>query len=202
MIFYILDGNFDKIGLIDQYESAIWTDRYLEPGDFELYIKLGSSMPANIAIGRYLVHKDSESMMIIEQLEIKTDAEEGDNVLIVTGRSIESILDRRIVYNRRIFNGAQVFSAIYKIIKYNMLWSGLEELGAAGKRRCIFHEPVNAYDEEYELFQVDLNASSEVMALDETYDLSGEYYGNNILDVVTDICKEKKLGFKIIVRED
>ena len=38
MDLYILNKNFEKIGLIDTYESVIWTTRYYTYGDFELYI--------------------------------------------------------------------------------------------------------------------------------------------------------------------
>ena len=42
--------------------------------------------------------------MIIEDIKINADTEEG-NHLIVTGRSLESILERRIIWGQRIFNG-------------------------------------------------------------------------------------------------
>lgn len=244
MEFYILNSVFEVVGLVDNYESAIWTDRYLEPGDFELYIPIGNSIPSSIAIGRYLMLTESEHLMIIESIKIETDVEDG-NKLIVTGRSAESILDRRIVFNRQVFTDTQVFDVVYQLIAYNMLYSRLAfefemvipkgdenpqnegwyewdyhvddyeltedttvtpgkpyyKLSNRGKRRCFFHEPVDEHDEEYEIFQVDLEASSGVRDLSDVK-LSGEYFGENILDVITDICKEKKLGFKVIMRED
>ena len=33
----VLDTDFNIVTVIDTYESFIWTDRFREPGDFELY---------------------------------------------------------------------------------------------------------------------------------------------------------------------
>ena len=33
----ILDTNFNIIGIVDDYQSMIWTERYSQTGDFEIY---------------------------------------------------------------------------------------------------------------------------------------------------------------------
>ena len=38
MILYVYDRNFSIVGVIDAYESLIWTNRYYIEGDFELYV--------------------------------------------------------------------------------------------------------------------------------------------------------------------
>ena len=38
MDIYVLNDNFERVGIIDGYTSIIWTIRYYEPGDFELYL--------------------------------------------------------------------------------------------------------------------------------------------------------------------
>ena len=45
----------------------------------------------------YLQSKESEHVMIVEKIQITSDTEDGNHVT-VTGRSLESILDRRIVW--------------------------------------------------------------------------------------------------------
>jgi hypothetical protein len=37
---FVLDTEFRPVSIIDVYESLIWTDRYDEYGDFELYISM------------------------------------------------------------------------------------------------------------------------------------------------------------------
>ena len=92
---YVLDKDFTLVGSVDSYNSFIWTERYAEAGDFEL------SMPASFnAINllqqdRYIRIKDSDTLMIIEKIEVKT--ENRAQHMIVSGRSIVSILDRRVV---------------------------------------------------------------------------------------------------------
>ena len=34
MDLYVLDKEFNTLGLLDQFDSFIWTDRYNEAGDF------------------------------------------------------------------------------------------------------------------------------------------------------------------------
>ena len=93
---YILDESFAHIYLVDAFESMIWTDRYDEAGDFELYLSAESSALGYLKHGYYLWNKHSDRLMIIETIEITTDVENGSHCK-VTGRSLESILDRRII---------------------------------------------------------------------------------------------------------
>lgn len=179
MVFYIYDSSFNKLAIIDSYESAIWTDRYLEPGDFELYIKIKDTIPSKIAIGRYLSHKDSEHTMIIEKLQIETDVEDG-NKLIVTGRSMESILDRRIVWKKTIFDaGTSLQTAIKKLITDNIISPSIS-------------------DRKISNFVFSTSTDSKITSLA----LEGEYMGENLLDIITKICDTNKIGFKIIVDYD
>lgn len=97
MTLEILDTNFIRIAVVDNYESLIWVDRYSEYGDFELYISMNKKLLDIFKENYYLYSSDSEHVMIIENLRITTDAESGSH-LIVTGRSLESILLRRIVW--------------------------------------------------------------------------------------------------------
>lgn len=38
MDLYVLNKNLETTGVIDAYESLIWTPRYYTYGDFELYL--------------------------------------------------------------------------------------------------------------------------------------------------------------------
>jgi len=96
---YVLDTNFQVVGIVDTYESFIWTDRFRSYGDFEIYTSFDISLVNLCKQDYYLWIKDSDHMMIIEGLEIESDAENG-NKLKITGRSLESIIDRRIVWQQ------------------------------------------------------------------------------------------------------
>ena len=90
---WILDQNAASLAVLDTFQSFIWTDRYRGYGDFEIYMPAETSALSYLKEGNYLVTKDSDRMMIIEDIQVDTDAENG-NHLIVTGRSLESILCR------------------------------------------------------------------------------------------------------------
>ena len=119
MDLYILNKNFEKIGLIDTYESVIWTTRYYTYGDFELYIPASTDNIKLLTAGNYLFRNDSDTTMIIEKIEISTDAESG-NYLTVSGRSLESLLNRRIIWNQTTFSGTAE-NLIYKLLNDNII---------------------------------------------------------------------------------
>lgn len=100
----ILNGSFETISLVEDFESLLWTDRYSEYGDFEIYTLVTDDLLYFLQPDNYLWIKASEHLMIIENREIKCDIEDG-NRLIVTGRSLESILDRRIIWDQTVLTG-------------------------------------------------------------------------------------------------
>ena len=38
MDIYVLNREFETVAVVDNYISEIWTDRYWEPGDFEIQV--------------------------------------------------------------------------------------------------------------------------------------------------------------------
>ena len=227
MIFYILDNNFNQIDVIDDYESAIWTDRYIEPGDFELYILIGDTIPNNITIGRYLYCNESEHVMIIESIKIEADIEEG-NKLIVTGRSLESILDRRIVWNKTIFDkdrydpvpkttprynnldpyeegwfeksgNKYVATKDYEVNQSKTYYKNTVDLETAVKR-LLTENIINPEISERKIsnFQYKASGSDKIASMR----LDAEYLGEDLLEVMKKICDTNKIGFKILLNID
>lgn len=115
MDLYILDSSLAPIAIIDSYASLIWTKRYYSPGDFELYIPANKNLLNYLQMGNFIKREDDNTVMIIEKIQIKTDVENGD-FFTITGRSLESIIARRIFIRQMQFSGtiAQVIhQAIY-----------------------------------------------------------------------------------------
>lgn len=92
----ILDKSYATTAVLDKFESFIWTDRFRGYGDFEIYMPVETAALSFLKQDHYLQIQSSDRMMIIEELQTDTNAEEG-NHLTVTGRSLESILERRVV---------------------------------------------------------------------------------------------------------
>lgn len=115
----ILDTNFNIVGIVDDYQSMIWTERYSEAGDFELYGATNSTIAAYCKMGYFVTIPESDRAMIIESIEVSEETDKSNKIL-VKGRSLESILMRRIVWDQTILTGS-VQNAIYKLIYDSIL---------------------------------------------------------------------------------
>lgn len=129
MDIYVLDTDLQSVGIIDNYSSVIWTTRYFVNGDFELYLP-ASEKALNLLKERYYLCRDKDisqtnigrhykNVMIIEKIEITTDVEIG-NYLTITGRSLQSILKRRIVWQQTNLTG-KVELGIRQLISENAI---------------------------------------------------------------------------------
>ena len=101
---YLLDENLKKIHIIDTYSSAIWSPRYNTLGDCELVIQASKENLNKVKECRYISREDDEMSCEIKKIEIQTDEENGDQI-IITGTDIKDILNKRIVMNQTNFNG-------------------------------------------------------------------------------------------------
>lgn len=101
---YVLDNNLKKIGIVDAYKSLIWCNRYNKPGDCELYLDATPDSISLLTIGKYLARTDDSMICQIRRIEIQTDAETG-NYLIVTGIDVKEFLNRRIIWGMANCNG-------------------------------------------------------------------------------------------------
>ena len=131
MDLYVLSPNFDRIALIEDYESVIWNIRYFDVGDFELYISATSENLRLLKKSNYIVRdKDIVSgkmhnVMCIETVEINTDSENGD-FITATGRDLKSIVARRIIWRQTIVSG-YVEIAIRQLIIDNLINPSIQE---------------------------------------------------------------------------
>lgn len=82
--------------IIDNYESLIWTDRYNSYGDFTLTIKEAPYLMGPLRAYKFLTSSESDKIMMIETVEVHSqpDDEQG-NLIKVSGRSVEAILEQR-----------------------------------------------------------------------------------------------------------
>lgn len=106
----IYNSDLDLVSVIDEYTSLIWAKRYFDIGDCELYIPAEPDYLQYLQIGGYIKRSDDDMVCRIDKVELDTDAESG-NYLIVTGSDSKHLLDQRIVINTQTANGnAEVFA--------------------------------------------------------------------------------------------
>ena len=94
----VRDKTRKLIGVIDTAKSIIWQTDYYGAGAFEIYIGFTEQAKNLLQIGYYLTRRDEKNAAIIESVESTDSARDGLTIL-VKGRMLKSILDRRIVYN-------------------------------------------------------------------------------------------------------
>lgn len=170
--FCAVDENFNAIGIIDNYESLIWTDRFDRAGDFELYTAANIELFNLLKVDNYFYIPQSDKHMIVEKISVASDVEDGDK-LNITGRSLESIIDRRIVYKKTVING-NLQQGLKKIFEDNIINPPIGERRIAN---FIFKE----------------STDSKITKLT----LDAEYFGDNIYDLVSNVCQTNHIGFRI-----
>lgn len=168
----VLNTNLDAIAMVDTYVSFIWTDRYYSNGDFELYAGMREDVLEYIKQDYYLQSRDSEHVMIIEKLLISSDTENG-NVITVTGRSLESILDRRIIWGQKTLSGN--------------LQNGIKTL--------LYENVISPSDNNRRIQNFIFEESTDPAIT--SLKIEAQYTGDNLYDVIQKICEERSIGFKV-----
>lgn len=177
MDLYIANTEFENIFVLDSYNSLIWTDRYNSYGDFEIYTNMNISLLEYLKQDYYIRRDGSEYVMIIEKILIKSDVEEGDK-LTVSGRSLESILDRRIIWGQKTVTG-NLQDAIETLLNENIISPSKPERKIDN---FIFEE-----------------STDEIIT---SLTIDAQYVGDNLYDVIKKICEERSIGFKITLNDN
>lgn len=172
----VLNKNLDVVAIVDVYESIIWTERYYEYGDFELYTAMTQDLLNYIKTDNYIQRVGSDRVMIIEEIRIDTDSETGNHITI-TGRSLESILDRRVIWSQTTISG-NLQNGIKKLVNENVISPSKEERKISN---FIFKD----------------STDSQITGLT----VEAQYTGDNLYDVISKVCEEKSIGFKVSLNE-
>ena len=177
MEFLVLNTKFEAVSILDVFESFIWTDRYSKCGDFEIYTSSDRQIIETLKEDFYIWTEDSEHVMIIENRKIITDVEEG-NKFLVSGRSLESILDRRIVWNQTLLDG-DFQTQIKRLLTENVI-------NPSDSNRKISNFIFEETDDPYIL----------------SLKVQVQYTGDNLYEVVCKLCESVSVGFKITLNND
>lgn len=98
MELYTLDPLLRRQDVIDKFESLIWTERFQQYGDFQLDIFSDYRARSLLKTDTYLAMNESNYVMRVETVEDDVSAD-GQKILVVKGRSIESLLLDRVAYS-------------------------------------------------------------------------------------------------------
>lgn len=170
----ISNTDHQVIAVVDVFESFIWIERYNGFGNFELYTEVTPYLLSIFVQDYYVQIPDSEYTMIIESLEIQTHSETGKK-LIVRGRSLESILDRRVVWTQTLVD-SNIDGALNQVISDAFI------TGVSNPTL----RPVPGFSY---ISSTDPNITSIL--------IERQLDAENIYDLVDSLCKENGVGFKL-----
>lgn len=170
----VLNKSLSKIAILDVFGSLIWTDRYSRHGDFELKTKAERDIILTLQEDFYLTIKESNRSMIIESVNLETDIEDGSS-FVVTGRSLASILERRIIWKQTLLNGSL----------------------HAEIRRLLDENAINPEDPDRKISRLVFEDSTDPNVL--SISINEQFTGNNLLDVIEYLCESNGLGFKVVL---
>jgi len=165
------------VAVLDNFESLIWTDRYCGYGDFEIYTKAAQDTLETLQRDYFLWMRESDHVMIIEDIAIKFDVENG-NVLIITGRSGESLLGRRIVWAQTVLSG-NLQNGIQQLLTENVIVPTIPD-------RAMPNFIFEATDDPT------------ITSLT----VEAQFTRTNLYDTTVKLCGTNNLGFKVTLADD
>ena len=168
----LLDKKFTPVEVIDIYTSFIWTDRYYECGDFELKLPL-PYLPKKMAVGLYITYDRSDRAMIIESMQMDRTSDDG-NIVTVSGRSLEILLDRRVIYEYVYFRDGKLEDYIHLLLKNAVI------------------SPKNDY-RKIPGFTFRSSGDADISAIT----IEAQHQGDSLYTVICDICRTHHVGWRI-----
>ena len=166
-----VNTDYEKVAAIDYAASVIWVSRYRECGEFEIYIPASNELVELFQGDVIFTRDECDTIMILEKFKLTTDEEAGD-FLILSGRSLESIFERRVVKKQINLDGT--------------LGEGVSTLLTAC---CMSPEK---YYADRVIPELRVNNLSEF-----TEPLGRQITGDTLLSVFQDICTSYDCGFKL-----
>lgn len=174
MDIWLLNKKLEAVSLIDGFESFIWTDRFWEAGDFELYLSAQTDITRLAKKDYFIMTPDSNHLMMVEKFVVDTDEELGTH-LTISGHSLEYVLKRRLIWGSKKFNETNLQNAVKQLITES----------------CI-----NPSDTKRKIPRLIFEDSTDTKITE--LKLTAEYNCANLYDTVSAICKDNNIGFRIL----
>ncbi len=174
-IIYVYDEALDLLGMIEDYSSLNWSERYNSEGEFELELPLDYASNSLLNFGNFLYIPTSDKLMIVE--ERKPTRSPTDGKLLVNGRSVESILRRRMQMRTHTW-----FAPAEYVAYHHVYWSSI---GSSFPKRII------------DLFE-DGSGDPWPPAMESSAEIAEQFDSESIYEIIEIVLKKVSLGFKII----
>lgn len=97
MEIYILNTNREREWVLDEFDSFIWTERFVGYGDFQVVTNPTKKWKSRLRQGKFLGTSKTNVLMEIESILIEEDSN-GIDKMTVKGRSYEKFLEQYNLY--------------------------------------------------------------------------------------------------------
>lgn len=174
----ITNSAFETLRIVDVFSSFLWNVPYIGYGDFECRWPMSIGALNFIQDGNYVSIKESDRYMIIEHVEIKTDVQNG-NYAIISGRSLESLLTRRIIRKPTVLTG-NIQDCILRLLNSEIC--SPSDTNRINNKICF----IKSNDQKI----ADINIDAEFNA------------GDNLYSAITAMCNIAKVGFRMTPQDD
>lgn len=168
-----MNQDLEWLDIVENAESKVWKKCYADAGEFEIYT---ADMPENVdllQIGRYVVRQDDDMVGIIEKINMQTD-DDGRDMLLVSGRCAKALFARRIINKQQTFNGT-VWNRMYWML-YN------HAVSPSDPNRIIPNTAIASVDNSIR------GPSAQT-----------QHTGTNLMQAVCDLVSSNNLGWKVSV---
>jgi hypothetical protein len=173
MEIYFLNSDLEDIWVLDTFDSLIWTDRYWSCGDLDLTCAPTIEILTILAGTSYFRIKESPHIMVLETAAIEYDQEDGD-LLVIQGRSLESILDRRIVWDGTALSGNLQTQIISRLLDESI---------------------INPTDTDRDISNFITSTSTDPLVTALTVDT--QFVGEYIYTAIANLCEANGIGFRV-----
>lgn len=182
MQIYILDNNYDLLGVIDEQEDIVFNKRFNDVGYCALKVSCDAEMLGMLRRGNYIYRFDDDMICKIETATIDTDVEQGD-YLTVDAVDMNNILAGRIVRWEVSYSGT-VLGFIEKLITDNII-NPRNDSGELITARKISN---------FELYEM---TDEERAGFTETINVAKDNATQDLLQLVMTTCKTYNYGFRV-----
>lgn len=180
MNYYLLNSDLEIVDGIEVFQSMIWTEKYHEIGDFELYIPASMQslkLYTEAAKKHYYIVRAADTQdlkkipaMMVESVELDDTYSNGDG-LIIKGHQIKNLLYSRVIASTKEIVG-NIQDELFRLVDDN------------------------AISTEYERVIPKLTLGDKLTNLGETftnYPTEGEYLST----IISRACADNKMGWDI-----
>lgn len=170
----ILDNNYEAVTTLDDIESVLWTKKFNDVGECELYLSCNKEILEMLKMDYYIYRYDDDMICIINDRIIETSIEEGNN-LTIKGVDVVDILSGRTIWHTINFTGT-TGNLIKKILNDNVIDPGSDYINRKIDNLIFDDENINEFNDEI------------------TIQLTCKDY---VLNTIKSICQKYDYGFKL-----